>query len=93
MPINDRFYIKDLATDKIRFTTAGKKEFTSRFARAGIDIRTIDTEEVFKRAKIATHHILVEDMFKEVEGNDILTKALEPLKKILPIWDWRYPTE
>jgi hypothetical protein len=41
-------FIEDPATGHIRFTTKGRAEYRSQFARAGFDIRRIRTREDFR---------------------------------------------
>jgi hypothetical protein len=77
-------YIKDTATGKIRLTRTAIEEKRSRFARAGIDIRTIDTEEKLEQAMKACKNLWTADFVNLVEGHPGLEKGNAPRLEIVP---------
>jgi hypothetical protein len=77
-------FVQDMTTGKIRLTMASIEEHRSRFGRAGIDIRTIDTEEKFWDAFDRSDYVWVADMLEMVKGHPKLEEILAPLKEILP---------
>jgi hypothetical protein len=78
-------FLKDEATGKIRLTKATIEDHRSRFGRAGIDIRTIDTEEKFRLAMAKSLYVWAADILELVKGHPELEKALAPLLTIKPL--------
>jgi hypothetical protein len=78
-------FLKDEATGKIRLTKATIEDKRSRFGRAGIDIRTIDTEEKLHLAMAKSLYVWAADMLELVKGHPELEKALAPLQEITPL--------
>jgi hypothetical protein len=77
----------DITAGRIRLTKASIEQFRSRFGRAGVDIRMIDTEEKFWRAVHRSEYIWAADLL--VKGHSKLEEILAPLKEILPYsQDW-----
>jgi len=69
-------FIEDPSTGHIRFTTKGRAEYRSQFARAGIDIRRIRTREAFRAACIRSERVFVEDLRQMVDGHTELEGVL-----------------
>ncbi len=75
----DQCFIREAGTNNIRFTASGIKEYRSRFARAGIDIRDVKTYEAFSEAREKSYPYWVEDLRKLVEGHKEIEDILKPL--------------
>jgi len=69
-------FIEDPSTGHIRFTTKGRAEYRSQFARAGFDIRRIRTREDFRAACIRSEYVFVEDLRQMVKGHTELEEVL-----------------
>jgi hypothetical protein len=70
-------FIEDPATGRIRFTTKGRAEYRSQFARAGVDIRRIRTRDDFRAACIRSEYVFVEDLRQMVKGHTELEAILK----------------
>lgn len=69
-------FIEDPATGHIRFTTKGRAEYRSQFARAGVDIRRIRTREAFRAACLRSEYVFVGDLRQMVKGHTELEGVL-----------------
>ena len=69
-------FIEDRCTGHIRFTTKGRAEYRSQFARAGIDIGRIRTRDDFRAACIRSEYVFVEDLRQMVKGHTELEEVL-----------------
>jgi hypothetical protein len=73
-----------MTSGKIRLNKATIEDKRSLFARAGIDIQTIDTEEKLEQAMKRNEYVWAADMLELVKGHPELEETLASLRKIPP---------
>ncbi len=77
-------FVKDVTTGKIRLNKSTIEHYRSRFGRAGIDVRTIDTEEKFELAMRRIKSIWVAEFVDLVARPTELAKGIAPLREVPP---------
>ena len=72
-------FVEDTASGRLRFTSKGREDYAARFARAGIDIRRIETREAFRDACRRSEWVVWDELRRMVKGHKVLEEILQPL--------------
>ena len=80
---HDPYYLHDPATGRLRFTTTGRRALGPRFARAGIDLKSINTLDQARAAAAEVAHRELRALAADLKGRD---PALDAAMAELPEW-------
>ena len=78
------YYLLDPVTGRLRFTATGRQVLGPRFARAGIDLRSLETLAQARAAAAEVAHQELIAAAHELKGRD---PALDAVMAELPEWD------
>lgn len=80
---HDPYYLHDPATGRLRFTATGRRALGPRFARAGIDLKSINTLDQARAAAAEVAHRELRALAADLKGRD---PALDAAMAELPEW-------
>ncbi|MEZ5577344.1 MAG: hypothetical protein R3F44_17645 [Candidatus Competibacteraceae bacterium] len=77
------YYLLDPVTGRLRFTATGRRVLGPRFARAGIDLRSLKTLAQARAAAAEVAHQELMALAADLKGRD---PALDAVMAELPEW-------